>query len=213
MRKLLLHSTALLLLGAASAFAADMPKPVPPTTDLSKAATGEYKLEKGHSTILFGYSHLGYSTYFVRVNDFDATLEFKPAAPETSSITVTIDTDSLDSNNDAMDDKFDSAEFFDVDTFPEAKFVSTRLQKLNDAEGKLYGNLTLHGVTKPIVLDITFNGYGTNPITQAPSLGFSALGKIKRSDFGLGAYVPLVGDEVSIIIETEFVMEPPKKGA
>ena len=189
------------LAGAAVAYTA-------PTTSLEKTPSGKYMLDKSHANIVFGVNHLGFSTYYSRFNDFDATLNFYAEKPEKSSLSVNIDTASADANNPKMEAEYDGEKFFNTGKFPNASFTSTHIEKLTESTGKLTGNLTLLGVTKPVTLDVTLNGAGINPFAGVPTLGFSATGSIKRSDFGMKEYLPAVGDEVSLQIQAEFNRKP-----
>lgn len=179
-----------------------------PSTALKDAKAGSYKLDKSHAFIIFSVKHMGFSNYYGRINDFDATLDFDPAAVENSKITVTIDPASIDTNHEHLEEELDSAQFFDTKKYPQAKFVSTKVEKTSDTTGKITGDLTLHGITKPVTLDVTFNGHGYNERAKADILGFSGHGSIKRSDFGVTYGVPQVSDEVPLIIEAEFQRKP-----
>lgn len=196
-----LYLTAAVALFAFGATAADY---TPPSTSLKDAPSGVYEADTSHSSILFSYDHMGFSNPIARFKRFDAQLDFDAAQPEKSKVNVTIELNSVDSDADVMDAKFMSKELFDTKQFPQATFKSTKVSKLSDHIGKIYGDLTLHGVTKPVVLDVTLNGAGVHPMMKMPMLGFSARTTVNRSDFGLGFGVPMVGDKVTIAIETEF---------
>ena len=176
----------------------------PPSTKLGGVPSGMYTLDKNHANVIFNLSHMGFSRYFGRFNSMDGTLTFDPQNPEKSELQVTVDIASIDTNNEKLQDELKSAEWFDVPQFPQAKFVSTRIEKITGTTGKVYGDLTIHGVTKPVVLDVTFNGAGPNEIMKVDELGFSANTTIKRSDFGIAQYIPMVGDDVTLTIEAEF---------
>lgn len=178
-----------------------------PSTALEGLAGGTYEIDPSHTSVQFGISHLGFSRYQGRFNTVSGTLAFDPKLPEASTLAVTIDTASIDTNNSVLEEKLKSADWFDAAKFPSIRFTSTHIQKLSDTTGKLTGDLTMHGVTKPVTLDVTFNGGGVNPFINAPQLGFSATGSLKRSDFGISQYIPMVGDEVSITIETELAQK------
>ena len=109
-----------------------------------------------------------------------------------------------------LDEKLKSDAFFDTAKFPTATFKSTTIEMTGADTGKLAGDLTLHGVTKPVTLDVAFNGAGTPPMTKLYIVGFDAVGKLKRSDFGITNYIPLVGDEVELVISAEFDRAQPK---
>lgn len=174
-----------------------------PSTALDGVPSGTYVIDPSHTSVNFGISHLGFSTYQGRFNTIAGNLEFDAKAPEKSSIVVTIDAASIDTNHAELEGKLKSADWFDTAKFPTATFTSTKVEKLSDSNGKIMGDLTLHGVTKPVTLDVTFNGAGNNPFANVPQLGFSAKGSIKRSEFGIAQYLPAIGDEVSITIESE----------
>ena len=174
-----------------------------PSTALDGVPSGAYVIDPGHTSVNFGISHLGFSSYQGRFNTIAGSLNFDAKAPEKSSLTVTIDAASIDTNHTELEGKLKGADWFDTAKFPTATFPSTKVEKLTDTTGKLTGDLTLHGVTKPVTLDVTFNGAGNNPFANVPQLGFSAKGSIKRSDFGIAQYLPAIGDEVSIMIESE----------
>jgi len=182
----------------------------PPAASLAGTPSGTYTLDKTHANIIFGINHLGFSTYYGRFDNFDATLTFDAKDPTKSSLNVTIDTASTNTNNKVLEDKLDSKVFFNTAQFPKATFVSKKLEKTSDTTGKLTGDLTLLGVTKPVTLDVTFNASGLNPFSKSHTLGFGATGMIKRSDFGMKEYLPAVGDEVVLQIQAEFAQAPAK---
>lgn len=174
-----------------------------PSTSLVGVKSGTYEIDASHTSINFGINHMGFSNYQGRFNAVSGSLKFNAAAPEKSELTVTVTTDSIDTNNAKLEGELKGPQWFDSAKFPTLTFVSTTIQKTSDTTGKVLGNLTMHGVTKPVTLDVTFNGGGVNKLANADALGFSAKGSIKRSDFGISQYVPMVGDEVMIAIETE----------
>ncbi len=175
------------------------------TTDIAKAPAGTYELEKGHASITFKAMHLGYAHYAMRFNDFDATLNLDPTAPEKSTLNVTIIPASLDSHNQQLTQHTSGKDFFDIEKYPTITFTSTRIEKTSANTGKITGDLTMHGVTKPIVLDATFNGGGQHPMMKKYDIGFSATTSVKRSDFGMGYGIDMVSDVIPVEIEAEFV--------
>jgi polyisoprenoid-binding protein YceI len=196
------------LLTSTAAFAADAPPPyTPPTTDISKAPSGHYVVEKDHASITFKVMHMGYAYYTMRFNDFDASIDLDRLKPEKSKVNVTIRPASLDSNNPKLTEHVSAKEFFDIAQYPTITFASTSIEKTDASHGKVHGNLTMHGVTKPIVLDATFNGGGPHMMYKKYDLGFSATTTVKRSEFGMGYGVPMVGDDILVSIETEFLQE------
>jgi polyisoprenoid-binding protein YceI len=205
MRRILLTTTTLALM-AGTAAAADAPKS-DYSTDISKAPAGVYALEKNHASITFKVMHMGFAAYTMRFNDFDAKLNLDPKKPEASAVNVTINPASLDSNNPKLTEHVSTPDFLDVAKYPTITFASTGIEKTGPNTGKITGNLTLLGVTKPIVLDATFNGGGTHPMMKKHDIGFSATTAFKRSDFGVSGYIPMVGDEVTATIEAEFLKQ------
>ncbi len=193
--------TAGIVLTACSAIAANY---TPPGTSLENVQSGTYNLDTSHANIIFGINHMGFSNYYGRFNTIDGSLNFDAKSPEKSSVKITVDVGSIDTNNAKLQGELKGDQWFDTAKFPTATFTSTKLEKLTATTGKLYGDLTLHGVTKPIVLDVTLNGAGQNVMMAVPELGFGATAVIKRSDFGVSQYIPMVGDEVTLMIQAEF---------
>jgi polyisoprenoid-binding protein YceI len=160
-----------------------------------------YTLEPNYTQGVFRWNHLGFSSPAAQFSQGTGTLEFDPADPVRSSVTVTIPLSTLHTGVPDLDEDFRSTDFFDTARFPSATFKSTRVEKGSMKDKlKVTGNLSLHGVTKPVTLDVTLVKLGTNPRSSLPTVGFDALTTVKRSDFGLGKYVPQVGDEVEMRI-------------
>jgi Uncharacterized conserved protein len=176
-----------------------------------QAAPVTYKLDPDHTMVLFSWNHFGYSNPTADFGLGEGTLVFDEQHPANSSVEVTLPLARLDTHVPALDGHLKKADFLDADQYPTATFKSTAVQPLGDNKFKVTGNLTVHGVTRPVVLDATLNKIGPHPMTKAPSIGFDATASIKRSDFGVGAYVPNVSDELSIRITTEGSV--PKKAA
>jgi polyisoprenoid-binding protein YceI len=165
-----------------------------------------YTLEPDYTQGVFRWNHLGFSTPAAQFSQGVGTLEYDPADPAKSSVSVTIPLGSLYTGVPALDEDFRSADFFDTARFPTATFKSTKVEKLMAADRlQVTGELSLHGVTKPIVLDVMVVKVGTNPRSNLPTVGFDAKTTLKRSDFGLGKYVPQVGDEIQMHIISQAV--------
>jgi len=194
--------TVVFVAAAAAAFAGLVQPGV--AADLAKAQAGHYALDKSHAKVVFSINHLGFSTYYGFFTDLAGSLELDPAAPANSALSITININKMVTTDPKLDTKLKSDAFFDVAKFPKATFNSTNIELTGEGTGKLTGDLTLHGVTKPVTLDVTFNGAGTPPMTQLYVVGFDAVGTLKRSDFGIKNFVPLVGDEVKLVISCEF---------
>ena len=196
-----IRTIAFVLAGAAVFAASAQPSPA---GDLAKAEGGHYTIDKSHAKIVFSINHLGFSTYYGIFNDFAGSLDLDSAAPAKSALSVTINVAGIVTTDRKLDAKLKSDAFFDVAKFPKATFKSTSIEVTGEGTGKLTGDLTLHGVTKPVTLDVTFNGSGTPPMTKIYVAGFDAVGTLKRSDFGIKNFVPLVGDDVKLLISCEF---------
>lgn len=163
-----------------------------------------YTLESQHSMGTVRWAHLDFSNPTAQFNQIEGTLEFDPAAPAKSSVKVTIPLSHLTSGVPDLDEDLRSPRFFDLDKYPTATFTSTRVETTMMANQlKVTGDLSLRGVTKPVTLDVTINKVGTNPRMHLPAVGFEATATLKRSDFGMGKFVPQVSDEVTIHITSQ----------
>lgn len=163
-----------------------------------------YILEPQHTEGVIRWSHLGFSNPSAQFTLVEGSLDFDQADPTRSSVTATIKLANLSSGVPDLDDNFHSVDFFDVARYPTATFKSTRVERGSAPDMlKVTGNLTVHGITKPVTLDVTINKVGTNIRINVPAVGFEATTTLKRSDFGLGLYVPQVSDEVSIHITSQ----------
>jgi polyisoprenoid-binding protein YceI len=170
---------------------------------------GDYRLDSQHATILFKVDHLGFSRLIGRFDRFDASLDFDPQEPQAAKLVVAIDPTSIDLNLPAFEQDLRGTDWLDVARYPEARFESHTIAITGADTGIVTGDLTLHGVTAPVTLDVAFNGGGTDLLTGAYRLGFAARGSLLRSTFGLGAYAPAIGDEVLLEIHAEFLRATP----
>ncbi len=175
-----------------------------PTTNLATVEGGDFVMDPAHTRLIFSYSHFGFSTSYGLFSEAGGKLHFDPKAPANGTLDVSVNLNGIDTTVPKLDEHLKSAAFFDVAKYPTATFKSTKVVVTGPNTGTITGALTLHGVTRPVVLDATFNGAGVNPVTKAYVLGFNAVGHVKRSDFGMAAYVPAVGDDVTLTISTEF---------
>ncbi|MFK2905758.1 YceI family protein [Dyella ginsengisoli] len=169
----------------------------------AQAAPVTYKLDPAHTMVLFSWNHFGFSNPTANLGISAGTLVYDEANPAKSSVEVTLPLANLDTHVSALDEHLKKPDFFDADKYPVVTFKSTRVEPLGNNKFKVTGDLTVHGVTKAVVLDATLNKAGMQPMLKVPAVGFDATGTIKRSDFGVGAYVPNVSDEVQIRITTE----------
>ncbi|MGF1625130.1 MAG: YceI family protein, partial [Alphaproteobacteria bacterium] len=159
-----------------------------------------FDFDKSHTQILFEYDHLGYSITQGSFGEWEGTLVVDADDPTASSLEVTIQTASIDTGFEGRDDHFRSADFFDVEAFPVATFVSTQVEQTGEDSLAVTGDLTILGTTQPVTLDVVVNTLSPHPMTNQLTLGFTATTQISRTDFGLGLYAPAIGDEVSIRI-------------
>ena len=179
-----------------------------PTTDLSQIEGGKFALDKAHAKIIFSTTHFGFSTYYGLFTVFDARLAFDAKAPAASTLEVDVDTNGIDTTNPKLDAHLKSPDFFDTARFPTAVFKSSKIVVTGPASGDITGDLTLHGVTRPVTLHTSFNGGGVNPMSKAYVLGFNATAHLSRSEFGITTFVPAVGDDVTLTISGEFDRVP-----
>lgn len=169
-----------------------------------------YGFDKNHTEVRFLYDHLGMSIQSGQFGAVDGTVVFDRKKLENSKVEVVIKTDSVDTGVPALDTHLKSKDFFEVDKYPEITFKSTSVKQTGKDAGQITGDLTIHGVTKPVTLNVTFNFAGPHPLAKfikkydgAPYASFSAQAEILRSDFGVGLYAPATADRVRIVIETE----------
>lgn len=187
-----------------------------PQIDMNPPA-GHYRLDLTHGRLIFKVSHLGFSTYTAFFRDFSADLTFDPADPEAMKVTAVVKAGSVETlyPDKALDFNalIAGPDFLDAAQFPEMVFTSTKVAPTGDRTAQVTGDLTLHGVTKPVTLDVTYNGgWAGHPMDPGGArIGFSATGRLSRSAFGIAYGVPApgstlgVGDEVRIEIEAEFL--------
>jgi polyisoprenoid-binding protein YceI len=166
-------------------------------------AADKYNIDPTHTQVEFTYSHLGFSNITGRFDTVEGDFLFDPADPTKSSVSITIPVSSMSTGVAKLDEHLQKPDFFDAAAFPTATFKSTGVTAAGEGQLKVAGDLTIHGVTRPVVLDVTINKIGEHPMAKVPAAGFDATTTIKRSDFGVGAYVPMVGDEVRIDITVE----------
>jgi polyisoprenoid-binding protein YceI len=174
------------------------------STDPADLPAGRYVLDKAHGSLIARISHMGFSRYTVRFNRLDAQFDYDPKAPAASSLEVKVDAASIDTGNPSFSKELAGDGWFDSARFPTIAFASKSVDLGDGQHGRINGDLTLHGVTRPVSLDVTFNGVGSGLIPGSLRTGFSATAVIKRSDFGMTRYETWVGDEVSLQIEAEF---------
>jgi polyisoprenoid-binding protein YceI len=167
------------------------------------ASPVQYDMDANHTRVDFSWTHFGFSHPMGRFDKFEGDFRFDPADPTKSTVSVTIPIDSIDTGVAKLDAHLKSPDFFDTARYPTATFKSTRVEANGEHGLKVTGDLTLHGVTRPVVFDVVVNRIGPHPMGGRAAAGFDATTTIKRSDFGISNYVPNVSDEIAISISTE----------
>ena len=170
---------------------------------ISVAKPVDYTIDPTHTATVFTWNHFGFSTPSANFSDIQGIISVDNAKPVNSAVNVTIPLSSLNTNVKALDDHLKNADFFDAEKYPNITFKSTKVQALGQNKYKITGDLTVKNVTKPVVLDAVLNKQGVHPMTKAESIGFNATTSFDRSAFGVGAYVPNVGDKITVNITTE----------
>jgi polyisoprenoid-binding protein YceI len=173
------------------------------TAALAQAAPVTYKLDPHHTMVLFSWSHFGFSHPTANLPLGEGTLSFDPQHPEQATVDVTLPLAGLDTHVPALDEHLKKPDFFDASKYPQVTYRSTRVEPLGGDRFRITGDLTVHGVTRPVVLEATLNKLGPHPMTKKPSIGFDAIGRLKRTDFGVSLYAPNVSDEIDLRITTE----------
>jgi len=178
---------------------------------------GSYEIDKAHTSLIFRVSHLGFSTYTGRFSRVNAQLEFDPSNISGSRVTVDIDPRSIEADNPPAGflEALSGKDWLDAEHFPEMTFRTKSVESTGANTFRIRGELVMHGVTKPLTLEARYNGgYAGHPYDPHARVGFSAHGRLRRSDFGVSYGIPAPGttmgvaDEVEIIIETEFSGPP-----
>ncbi len=203
-------------------------KPTPASSTAASIAAvpaGAYTLDRSHASLLFRVDHMGFSNYTVRFRRFDARLDFDPAQLSEARLQASVDVRSIETDfPDPARLDFNAylqgADWLDAGRHPTMTYRSLRIVPTGAKSFRIEGELTMRGITRPVVLEARYNGgYAGQPLDPNARIGFSAMGRLKRSDFGLRAGLPPpgstrgVGDEVELLIETEFTGPPLAKAA
>jgi len=192
-------ATALLALPFSSAFAQTAP-----STDPSKVPAGVYSVEPFHTRVVFAVNHMGFTTYYGDFTGVSGTLTIDPDKVGATTLSISIPVDSVSTTNAKLDGELKGDKWLDATTYPTITFKATKVTRTGDNTADVTGDFTLHGVTQSITLPVKFNAVGPNVMSQKVTIGFDATAHIKRSDFGVKQYVPLIGDDVSVIISAAF---------
>jgi polyisoprenoid-binding protein YceI len=176
----------------------------PASTDPKAVQAGSYAVEPGHTRVQFTVSHMGFTEWYGDFTGASGSLTLDPAKPQAAKLDISIPTASVSTTNAKLDGELKSADWFGADQYPTIRFVATKVVPTGAATASITGDLTFHGVTRPVTLAARFHGAGVNPLDKAYTVGFDATTTIRRSDYGVKTYVPLIGDEVAIRISAAF---------
>ena len=172
-------------------------------SSLTVAAPVAFKIDPTHTSTVFSWNHFGFSSPSANFSDIQGVINVDNQKPSNSSVNVTIPVSSVNTNVPALDKEFQEEGWFNAAKYPNITFVSTKVETKDKKHFKITGNLTVKGVTKPVVLDAVLNKQGVHPMTKAEAVGFSATTSFNRSEFGVANYVPYVGDKITVNIATE----------
>lgn len=170
---------------------------------------GAFALDPEHATIHWKVDHLGFSQFVGRFDRFAASLDFDPETPEESRLEVVVDTASVSTHVPGFADELRGRSWLDAERHPEARFVSRDIEVTGPATGTVTGDFTFLGNTRPVTLDVTFNGGADNLVTGRHTLGFAATAVLDRTAFGLTTLAPAIGREVTLEIHAEFIETTP----
>jgi len=168
-----------------------------------------FAFDPAHTEVRIYWTHAGFSEQSAEFHAIDGGVTFTPDALTATRADVTVKVDSIDTGFEALDTHLKSGDFFDAETYPEIRFVSTGIEQTGERTAKMTGDLTLRGVTKPVTLDVTVVNYGAHPVGafiefyQGQWLGARAETVIRRSDWGMDAFIPVASDEIRVVISTE----------
>ena len=177
-----------------------------PAANIDPAAvqSGSYVVDPNHTQVGFSVLHMGFTHYNGRLTNVSGTLDLSAKTPTESSLAVTVPVESVSTTSVKLDDELKSKDWLDAASFPTMTFKSKSVTPSGKGQAKVTGDLTLHGVTKSVTLMAHFVGSGVNPLSKKYTVGFDITGDIKRSDFGVKTYVPLISDTVQLTINGAF---------
>lgn len=174
------------------------------TPDPKAVQAGSYSIEPYHTQVAFTLLHMGFTNFSGFFSQASGTLTLDPAHIDATKLDVTLPIASVQTTVGKLDGELKSADWFDAEKFPTAHFVSTRVTRAGSSMATITGDLTLHGVTKPVTFKARLIGSGVNPLDKKETVGFEGTAVISRSAFGVSRYVPLVGDQVTLHIAGAF---------
>lgn len=181
-----------------------MPKFIPPSHSVAAVPSGTYMIEPAHTQIMFSVLHFGITTYYGDFSGASGSLTVDAKNPSKDELDVSVPVATVHTTSPRLVEELKSAQWLDANTYPTMTFKSTKVVPTGKASAEVTGDLTLHGVTRPVTLHATFMAAGINPMMKALNVGFTVSGTINRSDFGVKAAVPMVSDATKIIISAAF---------
>ena len=176
----------------------------PLNENAERARQGSYVLDDDHASVLFSINHFGFSEFRGRFDTLSGALDLDAETPENSTVTIEVATASLHTGVPDLDEQLFAADMFDTERHPTAAFTSGSVRRTSQGSATIEGVLTIKGISQAFSLEATFIGSGTNPLSGRRTVGFSAVGTLKRSDYGLDNWLPFVGDDVTLEIDVEF---------
>lgn len=179
------------------------------TRNSTEVRSGLYVLDPAHGKITWSVSHMGFSTYAGQFTNVFANLDLNVEKPSASRLNATVMMESVGTFSKGLDQHLQTADFFDTKNHPAATFRASSIRIVDRDSASISGDLTLRGVTRPIVIKADFKQAGVSPADKKYTVGFDGEAKIKRSDFGINYGLPLLGDEVTLRLEAEFKLQEP----
>jgi polyisoprenoid-binding protein YceI len=202
---------AALFLAVAAPAAAQAPAPqIGPFLSPVQVPAGTDNLDSKEALVRSTTIHMGLTEFWGSFPNATGTLTIDPKAIGATKVDIKVPIAGVETTNKELNAEFLSSEFFDFGKYRSAHFVSTEVVRTGPRTARMTGDLTLHGITRPVVLNVTFNNAGPNSFSKVLTLGFKAEGVVKRSDFGVAKYVPIVSDDVQLTISAAFEKEERK---
>ena len=167
-------------------------------------SAGTYVVDGKETLVRYGTIHMGFTEFWGTFPGATGTLVIDPKDIAATKLDVSVPVARVSTTSDELDGALVSPMFFDAGKYPLLRFVANKVERTGATTAKVTGTLTMHGVSKEVVLNVMFNGAGPNLFTKVPTIGFKAEGTVKRSDFGLSKFVPIVSDETTITISAAF---------
>ncbi len=196
-----LSAAALLLPACAQLLAAAAP---PTIHNPSRVQPGTYAVDPNHTQVLFSVLHLGFTNYYGNFSGVSGSLSVVPKQPSSMAVSISVPIASVSTTSPKLDGELKSADWLDATRYPTMVFRSQTVTPTGPATADVTGTLTLHGISKPVTLHATFVGAGVNVLDKKETVGFALSGTLKRSDFNVTKYVPLVSDDVTLTISAAF---------